>query len=250
MCQTFITFLLILFVACTSQKETILNHNPDFIKQAYKLRITSPLSHDNPAFNKFIIEDLYTNSVHEIQPLFEETDIRRYKVEDEIYNDDLYSTQEFEKHNFSIVNPLDDKEYIISGEKSFIRTREGEDDVIIGTGKNEFYIYSDEYEIGKITVKNPNPTIIYNPVFPIELSFHSQNVQGEYQKILNKKSLSFKDENGLLALFAFDTEGFIATKYSGDGFIKQGLTNESRSDIIAMFVISDIVMSIVEKVRF
>lgn len=250
MYQTFIAFLLLLFITCTSQKETILTANPDFIKHAYKLKITSPLSHDNPAFNKFIIEDLNTNSVHEIQPLFEETDSRRYKVKDDLYNDDPYSTQEFEQHTFSIVNPLDNKGYIISGEKSFIRTKEGGDDVIIGTGKNEFHIYLEEYEIGKITVKNPNPMITYNPVFPIELRFHSKSVQGEYQKILNKKSLSFKDENGLLALFDFGTEEFIATKYNGEGFIKRGLTKESRSDIFAMFVISDIVMSIVEKVRF
>ncbi len=72
----------------------------------------------------------------------------------------------------------------------------------------------------------------------------------EYQKIMNKKYLSFKDESGLIALIEFGSEEFIAVKYTGEAFIKQGLANGLKSDIIAMFMITDTVMSILEKVRF
>lgn len=35
-----------------------------------------------------------------------------------------------------------------------------------------------------------------------------------------KKSITFKDEDGLVAIIGFETEGFIAVKYKGEAFIK------------------------------
>jgi hypothetical protein len=230
----------------------MLTENPDFIKHAYKFKITSPLSHDNPAFNKFVIEDPNTNQVYEVEPLFEDAESRYYEIENHPHYDDANGTEEVTKYTFSIVNPLDGKKYMISGEKTSFRTKEGENDIIIGSFKEEFLIYEGRKEVGKIMVKNPDPDPIhtFEVIIPIEVAFYSKSVHVEYQKIMNKKYLSFKDENGLISLIEFGSEEFIAVKYKGEAFIKQGLASELRSDIIVMFMITDTVMSIMEKVRF
>jgi hypothetical protein len=247
-------FLFLLFISCTSLKETILKENPDFIKHAYNFKITSPLAHDNASFNKFIIEDPDKKKIYEVEPVFEEVESNHYKIEKDPNKDDYYDnvdgTKEVAKYNFLIFNPLDEKEYLISGTTTTIRTKEGKNDVIIGSPKEKFMIYEGEKRVGEITTEYLDPMTLYKLIFPLKISLHSRNFNIEYQKIMNKKSITFKDENGLIALLSFETEGFIAVKYTGEAFIKQGLTNELRSDIIVMFIITDTVWSIIENVRF
>jgi hypothetical protein len=256
MYKKYFTFLVVLFISCTSLKETMITENPDFIKHAYNFKITSPLSHDNASFNKFIIEDPDTKKIYEVKPVFEEPESHYYKLEKDSYKNDYYDnvdgTKEVAKYNFSVFNPLDEKEYLISGTTTTIRTKEGKNDVIIGSPKEEFMIYEGEKRVGEITTEylDPDPMTLYKFIFPLKISLHSRNFNIEYQKIMNNKSITFKDEDGLIALIGFETEGFIAVKYKGEAFIKKGLTNELKSDIIVMFIITDTVWSIIEKVRF
>jgi len=244
-------FLIVLFISCTSLKETMLKENPDFIKQAYKFKITSPLSHDNAAFNMFIIEDPNIKKNYEVKPVFEEVESHHYKLEKDPYKDDYYDnvdgTKRVAKYNFTIFNPLDEKEYLISGTITSVRTEEGNDVIIDSGPSKEFQIYEGEKRVGEITTEYLDPMTLHKLIFPFKISLHSRNFNIEYQKIMNKKSITFKDENGLIALFSFGTEGFIAVKYTGEAFIKQGLTNELKSDIIVMFIIADTVQSIIEK---
>ena len=234
MYKKFIIFLLLLFVACTSLKETILTENPEFIKHAYNFKITSPLAHNSLGYSKFVIEEINTKNVYEIEPRFIEpaTGFIKFEV------DKVGKWEEVISHKFSLSNPLNNKNYEVVGTITYIHIREkkGNTEEIYSIGPKEFIIFEGDTEVGKITIKDPDPTTIL---------FNSKSVNIDYQKMMNKKSISFKNEDGILALIALETKEFIAVKYTGDIYIKQGLSSDERSDIVSMFLISDIVMSIV-----
>jgi hypothetical protein len=91
--------------------------------------------------------------------------------------------------------------------------------------------------------------VTVNVIYPVEFALHERKVRIEYQKKMNTKTMSFKDDTGLVAFFDLETKGLIASKYNGVSYINLELSGEFRSDLITMFVITDIVMSIREESR-
>jgi len=248
MCNRPYVFLAFLFIACTGLKKTMLTENPEFFNQAQQYVITSPLSYANKPFSKYIIEDPKTKYIYEIQPQFGKPESRRYELEPEYGEERI---QEITKIDFSLLNPLDNKTYRIGGEKTSIRTREGNQDVIIGSARQESIIYEDDQQVGQIIAGNPTPGVLVtvNVIYPVEFTLHERKVRIEYQKKMNTKTMSFKDDTGLVAFFDLETKGLVASKYNGVIYINPELSDEFRSDLITMFVITDIVMSIREEIR-
>lgn len=240
MCKIYAAFLLLIIVACTGIKETMIKENQDFIKNAYKFKITSPLRHNNPAFSKYIIENIKAKKVFEVEPQFDEPERKHSSFTEG--NDDF--TKTIINYKFFIYNPLDEKTYVITGSRTITRIKEDDKEEIIKNVRGEFQIYEDGKMVGEMMNKKPNSMINLKLVFPLKISFHSQNIIIEYQNFMNNKTITFNDENGLLALFGFETKEFIAVKYTGEIFIKQGIKKELRSDIIVMFLIIDTVMSL------
>jgi len=240
MCKNYTVFLLFLIVACTGIKETMIKDNQDFIKNAYKFKITSPLSHNNPAFSKYIVEDIKAKKVYDVEPQFEEPERKHFSFAEE--DDDF--TKTIISYKFFIYNPLDEKTYVITGSRTITRIKEDNKEEIIKNVRGEFQIYEDELNVGEVITMDPQIRDMIQIVIPVKISFHNQKIDLQIQRQLNNKKYTFKEEGELVALFGFDTAEFIATKYSGDVFIKGGMSEEMRSNIITMFIITDIVNSI------
>ena len=243
MYKLLITLLLVLF-ACTGLKETMHKENPDFISKAYHYKITSPLSHDNPLFHRYAIEDPLTKDKHEFEVKFDDKESKYYEMPEEAGSDNFHETKEVISHRFSFVNPLDGKKFTVTGKTMTIHSKEGADKVVTGASEYDFHIYSCDREIGIVNTGMPIPTSIYEIIYPVEISLNDKKIYGKYQPLMNNKTISFTDDEGLIALFGFESDGFVANKFKGDAYIKQELPEKDKTDIIAMFIITDTVISI------
>jgi hypothetical protein len=244
---------LVVLISCTTLKDTTLKENPDFRKNAYTYQVTSPLGYRSPLFDKYLLHDTHMNADYEVEPQYEDPESIYSRLGSESAHPHAIKSSEVTTYDFVISNPLDNSSYVVIGETTFYRVtgeREGESVEEGGLATPvEFWIFQNAEEVGKITVKQPSPYSYPNLVYPIEISLHAKSVHAEYQKALNEKSISFEDAKGLLALVGLTTSGFVATKFEGEVLTRQGLTDESRADIVSVFMVTDIVMTIIESVR-
>jgi hypothetical protein len=108
----------------------------------------------------------------------------------------------------------------------------------------EFWIFDDGKDIGRIIVSAPD----LNVIFPINATFNGQQLNLKYQaEMSNKKSVSIEDGQGLLAFLHSKPAGFITTKQKGEFFIKQGLAEELKSNILVSYMIVETVMGIISE---
>jgi hypothetical protein len=244
---------LVFWISCASLKDSRLKENPDFKKNAHTFQVTTPLGYRSAAFDKYLLHDTHTNADYEVEPEYESPENISSRLGRELAHPNAIKSSEVTTYDFVISNPLDSSIYVVIGETTFYRVtgeREGEsvEEGYLDTPV-EFWIFMNAEKVGKITVNEPSPYSYPSLAYPIEISLHAKSVHAEYQKALNQKTISFEDENGLLALVGLTTSGFIATKFEGELLTRQGLTEESRADMVSVFMVTDIVMTIIESVR-
>ena len=240
-------FFLSCLFSCASLKETKLKENPDFEKNAIRYVITSPLSHRSSVFNHFILEDPRSGSVYEIRPqvgspLADVSLLGRKTTSKK----DLVHTKEISTYYFSMTNPLDHKTYDVAGEITFYRSREEKASSSFESGEKvypiEFLISEDGNDAGKFTVNEPGFSNVL-----VETLFHGKSLKLEYQSIANKDGFSFEDDSGLVALIGLKPKGVIATRKTGELFIKRTLAPDEQSDIVSLYVIAETVFSILDE---
>ncbi len=241
-------FLSVFFLSCTSLKDIKLKENPDFEKNAVKYILTSPLSHRSSAFNHFILEDPDSGKVYEIRPqvgspLVDVGLIGRKTTPGK----DVVHTKEISTYYFTMTNPVDNKTYDITGEITFYRSREERESSSFESGEKvypiEFIISEDGDEVGKLTINEPGFSKEFAETF-----IHGKSLKLEYQSVANKDSYSFEDETGLVALIGLKPKGVIATRKTGELFIKKNLSPDVQMDIISLYVIAETVFSISKEV--
>ena len=103
-------FLLLLpcfLISCANVVETTLKENPEFVQNAEKLIITSPLSHRSTAFSKYIIEKPAEGILYEIEaPQNYSNCTVTVLEEDESDEKYIVKTKEVTTHNFFITKPF------------------------------------------------------------------------------------------------------------------------------------------------
>lgn len=249
MYKTLFIILILLLISCTSLKETKLKENPQFVNNSAKYLITSPLNHNSDIFNSFIIEDLNQKKTYIIDPDIKDTKVHVEILDSEKDRDTEYSkTKEISSFNYNILNPTDSTEYFISGETTVFRELEENEDESFTISQRsfpiKFSISDNDSTLGNIILKKPaaDDTLEY-VVINAELFKNKYTVS--FQNLFNKKSVTFENDMGLIALFTLEPEGFFASKLKGEAFIKQDVSYNVKSDIISLFVITDTFMSLV-----
>ncbi len=241
-------FFLGCLLSCTSLKDAKLKENPGFEKNAIRYIITSPLSHLSSVFNYFILKDPNSGMVYEIRPevgspLEDISLLGRKKTKKK----DLVHTKEILTYYFSVTNPLDNKVYDITGEITYYRSKEKKTSSSYESGEKvypiEFLISEDGDEVGKFIINKPG----FSKVF-VETFIHEKSLKLEYQSVANKDGFSFEDETGLIALIGLKPKGVISTRKTGELLIKQTLAPESQLDMIALYVIAEMMFSILDEV--
>ena len=240
---------IVLLCACTNLKEKMQEDNAGFIADAYRYEIKSPLSYENPLFSKYMIKDQQSKAQYEIELDFADKESKYYEMEAEYGYDDEERTKEVATHQFSFSNPLNKDNYIVKGNTTAIRTKEGSSDVVIGPSENEFSMWSGEKEIGRINTLRPNPLSLYEVKYPAQIDFHGKTIFIEYTRSMNKVTMSISDEDGTMALIGLEGDGFVADKFAGDLYIRGGLSDEKKADVLTLFIVSDTVISISANVK-
>lgn len=233
-------------LSCSSLKKAKLSENPDFEKNAEKFVITSPLSHSPSQSNKFIIEDVSADTVFEIETHSERPESDRNTIEEKTTEEGYkVKSKEFTSYKFYIAKPFYENHYEVIGKATRFRTEEDKGDR--GTESTqlayplEFWIFEEGKDVGKITVSEPD----FNLTFKIDALIHQRQLQVEYQPgMSNNKNIAIENEQELLAFMQSKPAGFITTKQEGEFFIKQGLAEELKSDILATYMIVETIMGI------
>ncbi|MCK6618938.1 MAG: hypothetical protein HUU32_04730 [Calditrichaceae bacterium] len=233
-------------LSCSSLKKAKLSENPEFEKNAEKFVITSPLSHSPSQSNKFIIEDVSADTVFEIETHSERPESDRNTIEGKTTEEGYkVKSKEFTSYKFYIAKPFYESHYEVIGKATRFRTEEDKGDR--GTESTqlayplEFWIFEEGKDVGKITVSEPN----LNLTGDIAASIHGKHLNLKYQAdMFNKTSVSFEDEQGLLAFFHSKSSGFISTKQKGEFLIKHDLPEELKLDILATYMIVETIMGI------
>jgi len=238
-------------VSCTSLKDKVLKENPDFKKSADKFILTTPIKVNSSSSNKFVIEDISSNITYEVEvdvedPLTEVDVMENYQNGDK----QISKTKEFTALKFFVQNPFNDIEYEVIGKVTRFKTIEEEEKESFESGDLnypiEFWIFKDARDAGKITVYEPTLSLSQK----IYISFNDNQVEVEYQNMLNKKTFLFNDDKGLIALIGLKPKGTVATRMTGDFLIKKGISENFRSDIISMYLMSESAFGVIQEGPF
>lgn len=241
-----IFFMLFFCIDCTNVTQIKLKENPEFEINAERFAVTNPLNQD-----KFIIEDISSNIVYEVEVEIEDSD-KDVAVLEEEERDNKYiaKTKTFASHKFFITNPWNSTEYEVLGTTTYYITKEEEESKSFEVGQMnypiEFWIFDDGKEAGKITIYE-SPA---KPSQKIDLLIHDKQMKLEYYIFLNKKSFviercfSFEDESGLITLISLEQKG---TRHRGEMLVKKGLSEDLKSDIISMYMIAETALSIISE---
>lgn len=240
-----IIFLVFFVFSCANVIETKLKENPEFVKNAEKLKITSPLSYKSTKFNKYIIEDTGTENIYEIEPDVETTgqDIQILE-EEKTREKNLIKTKEFTSYRIFLVNPLNNNEYEVIGKTTYFRSKEEKGNSSSESGKMiypvEFWIFHQGKDAGSIKMDSPGFTKVNAKIL-----FNNKNFDLEYQSVFNKECYSFKENNTLAALILLEPEGTIAFKKKGEILLKKNFSENLKSDIITIYILTATMFNIV-----
>jgi hypothetical protein len=238
-------------VSCTSLKDKVLKENPDFEKNADKFILTTPIKVNSSSSNKFVIEDISSNMTYEVAVDVEnpKTDI---SVMENYQKDDKHisKTKEFTALKFFVENPFNNNEYEVIGKVTRFKTNEDKEKTSSETSvlnyPIEFWIFKDARDAGKIAIYEPEPSLSQK----IYISFNDKQVEVEYQDMLGKRTFSFNDDTGLIALIALKPKGTVATKMTGDFLIKESISEHFKLDIISMYLMSESVFGVIHERPF
>ena len=233
--------------SCANLKEAKLLENPDFELHAEKYIITSPVS-PTLGNNTYILVNQLLDKVYEMNVKTKGSTTNTIVIDEEKNNSvHITKTKEITSRVFYVFNPVDSSEYKIDGKLTSYRTRNEESkwssessDFVYPI---EFQIFDDGNSVGKISlVKHRlNDTQIIRT--PLEITLHNNEYYVEHQNMLNKVTVSFEDDSGLIALFGLKPKSFITTKMQGDVLIKQGLSEDIKSDIFSIYLMVEGVVS-------
>ena len=244
----FCFLLILIFASCSSLKESALKGNPDFVANAEKYLITSPIpsTTSKPQIYKF--EDSQTRTVYEVEVKVQEPGTRDDR-ESPAVPGGVILTKEFEGHRLFINNAMDKKSYEIMGTTSLVRATEQRsakvtEETIMINYPVEFWIFEEGKDVGKFAVLRPESLTAQR----MEIALHKQHMELEFQDQFNKHYYSFKSGGELIAFIEMKPKGFVATSMKGAASFKPGLSPEQKSDVLASFIVVGIVMRIIHEV--
>jgi hypothetical protein len=244
--RNFFKFLILLFVfslSCTNLAELKRKENPEFVNNSQTFIIASPIV-PNSSVNKYILEDQLTNNVYDLEIQMEDSDVEIDVLdEDEIGDGIKTDLKEFSSHRFFISNPFGNKNYEVVGKTTFYRTKVEKEKTSSEEGDFvypiEFWIYEEGKDVGKMRIFETS--LGENKVFQRKIThlFHNKIYNLVFQDMMSKKSLVFEDENGLIALFGLKPKGTLTTKLTGEILIKKDLSDDLKSDIFSLYLMTE-----------
>jgi hypothetical protein len=256
--QIFFLFLttVLCLTYCTSSLEMKLNENPDFVKDAHKYIVTHPFH--TRASNKpqtFIIEDVQTEDVYQTEvqwstetkydsymdSFIKNTERKRITDTSDVEEGDVAEVRNFVTHKIIIPNPIDNKNYEVSGKVIFFSNtvEESNYEITILRFPIEFHIFEKDNEVGQIKI-DKDWDINIAKYFNITISLNDRLLNLKFYQLFNKRKVSIEYEDQLVAFFDLKPAAFISTKIKGDALIKNGLSSDFLADLLFSYILTDI----------
>jgi hypothetical protein len=252
--KVFTYFVIIIAVleilSCGSFKTIKPLQDQEFISNSEKFFIISPLNPGPSQSNKFTIKDTSNNIIFEDE----------INVENPQNDKDIFDKERTENgveiksantsyYKFFVAKPFSKDNYRIDGEIHLLQDKERGHKESSRTNMFLFPIkfWVSEYSnnVGEITIPKPDFSFSSVQTMEVNTEMHGKKLKMKYQSDLsNDESCSIFDGQELLGYIYSKTKEGISYNRNAEFLIRQNIPDELKSDVIASYIITEIVRSI------